>query len=347
MRMRLLTALMAGVASAALVVATPASATTTTGTGTGLHPRPVTTFTEYDDFAESAVVAPDGSLYVSVTTWDWVGDTGNTGQVWRVWPDGHRARFGPTLTMGVYGMLTGVTLDSAGRVFVAVVDEGDVTGVYRVTSGAWTQKVVLPDGFPNDLIVSDGMLYVSDSLAGSVWRWPIGGPAPTTPWLVSGLLAPSGTGSGLGANGLAVRGGTLYVAVADARPTAEGDPTGSIVTVPIRANGSPGKPTVLVRRTALATIDAIAFDPDGRLWLTTNGFFTTDDGGMTYTGSGQSVQVLASGHLTTLARDTAWLNYPTDVVFAETGCGTTVYLVNGALYGGRPAAGVLTAHLPF
>ena len=67
--------------------------------------------------------------------------------------------------------------------------------------------------------------------------------------------------TGIGANGIAFRGDRLFVSVAD---------YGRIVRIPVRTDGSPGKPVVVCEEAKLKTADGIAFDAFGGLWITTD-----------------------------------------------------------------------------
>jgi len=67
---------------------------------------------------------------------------------------------------------------------------------------------------------------------------------------------------GFGANGVAFYHNALYVSVADA---------GSIVRFSIQPDGSPGPWEYIVPpHVRPATLDGIAFDVTGKLWLTVN-----------------------------------------------------------------------------
>ncbi len=284
-----------------------------------LQPRVVTSFDE-PSFAESLALGGDGYLYASVTTW---GDESNGGQVWRISPrTGERTPFGPSLDGAFF--LTGLVFDNRGRLYVGEtsLDENAPSFVVRVDRRQARTALTLPPGsFPNGLAFRDGALYVSDSALGAVWR---ARPEPAStlsqPWFQSDLLLP-GTGPedhGIGANGIAFRNGDLYVAVAD---------SGLVVRVPVLRNGSPGTiQPVAGPREELRSVDGIAFDLLGNLWLTTNG-----------PGSGRLEVLTPFGGLFVLADQPSWLDYPTQPVIGTTpGTFGSVFVANGSLENGLP-----------
>ncbi len=148
--------------------------------------------TEFDPgaggaFAES--MAPDGhgGMVVSVTTWGIrgleSGWTSNTGQLWKVGPDGSKAKFGPEIDLSPTGMLMGVAVDERGAVFVALnnfgsdyeMAEDPPSGVLRVTPEGFERVMTLPEAvYANGLAVNDRTLYVTDSMGGSIWEGPSG-----------------------------------------------------------------------------------------------------------------------------------------------------------------------------
>jgi sugar lactone lactonase YvrE len=287
---------------------------------------------EWGSFAESMAADSHGNLYVSLTTWGYYDETtaeSNFGELWKITPAGVMTNVA-TMDLSPYGMLLGVAIDQRDRVYVAVWDMGTgmtANGVCRLEGGSLEQVVALPEGsWPNGLAFHDRRLYISDSALGAVWRVRVGSgvASPDEAWVRDDLLAPGDpaidpSASGLGANGIAFRDDRLYVAVADC---------GRIVRIPVRHDGSHGRPAVVCERSELKTADGVAFDRAGGLWITTN---------MGTTGaspSGALYRLAPAGKLLTVADDPGWLNYPTQPVFGTTRhTKETLFVENGAFYG--------------
>ncbi len=285
-----------------------------------LKPRVVTTLA-VGSFAESLALGRDGSLYASTTTWSADESTPSAGHVVKISPrTGAQSVVGSLDTLG---FLTGLAFDDRGRLYVAdaTFSDTDLPGVFRVDRDGMTRVLTLPaESFPNGLAFRDGYLYVSDSALGAIWRArPGADSALSKPWFRHEKLGP-GTGEedhGIGANGIAVRAGDVYVAVADA---------GRIVRVPILRNGNAGKLKVVAQREELKSVDGIAFDLLGNLWLVTNG-----------PGAGRLEVLTPFGALFVLADQPSWLDYPTQPVFGTTpGTLGSLYIANGAIESGAP-----------
>jgi sugar lactone lactonase YvrE len=273
---------------------------------------------DYGSFAESLAVGPGGSLYTSLTTWSPDEFSPNEGQIWRIGPDGKLRRFGPTLDVC---LMTGLAFGDGGRLYAGTyscdVDFTLPSGVLEIDARGATRVLTLPAGtFPNGLAFHRGELYVSDPLNGTIWRVRPQAKkdlTPTAPWFQDPLLGPDDT-TGLGVNGLAFRGNTLY---------AVNYGTGSVIAIPIRANGSAGTPTVVASDPSLVTADGVAFDVHGRLWVTLN--------------SGGVARIDRDGNVSIVLDDPAWLDYPVQGAFGTTGRDrTTLYVANGSLAVGTP-----------
>jgi len=319
-----------------VALAAPAGASTAVW-----QPSTVATMTagDYGAFASGMAADSHGNLFGSLTTWGFYDETvdpslwgSNIGQIWKVMPNGHK-RLVATKDLTPNGMLLGVAVDADDQVYVALVGGGTTppaidSAVLRLGhNGKLTEVVKLPDGaFPNSLAFHDGRLYITDSILGAVWRVRLAHSmsTPAAPWLQDTLLAPADpatdpTAMGLGANGIAFRGGRAYVSVSD---------FGRIVSVPVRANGSAGTPKVFCEQLDLVTADGIAFDALGRLWVTAN------SGTTGVSPSGALYRLSTSGALTQLVDDPGWLNYPTMPVFGTTKqAANTLYIANGAFWG--------------
>lgn len=189
--------------------------------------------------------------------------------------------------------------------------------------GRATRAVTLPAGtFPNGLAFRGGDLYVSDSWNGAVWRAHPrgnGNVTLTTPWIKDPLLAVASETGWEGVNGIAFGDDALYAVNAD---------TGSVVRIPVRRDGSPGKASLVLTDPALVGADGIAFDAEGGLWITVN-HGDVDVGGAL-------VRMGRNGRLQVMASDPGWLDYPSQPAFGtRPGDRTTLYVVNGSLNTGN------------
>lgn len=256
-------------------------------------------------FAESVATRGSGALIVSTTQWASSPPGSNHGQLFRVRSGGSRSAFGPRLDLGPSGMLLGVAVDRQDRVFLAWWDfmGARPAAIYRVTRHGAYRRAVLPAGtWPNGLAFHHGLLYVSDSAQGDVWRFH---PRPglrqlKSPWLHSRLLTPV-TADDIGVNGIAFWRSVLYAVNAS---------RGTLVKVPVGRRGAAGRPTLVAQRQRLLTADGIAFDAAGHLWAAVNG--TTTASGPLH---GQYLLVLnRRGAVLQATKDAAWMNYPTMVV---------------------------------
>ena len=290
-----------------------------------LVPRVVATFPtgyEFDSFAESAAIDRDGNIYATVTIWK--AETWNVGQVWKITPDGRMRQLGPNLDVGI---LSGLAFDGDGNLYAGQITfdtNGVPSGVLRIDpSGRATPVVTLPSGtFPNGLAFRDGDLYVSDSWNGAIWRTHPRGHGNvnlSTPWVKDPLLAVASSTGWEGVNGIAFQGDALYAVNAD---------TGGVVRIPVRRDGSPGKPSLVASDAALVGADGIAFDADGGLWIASNHGDVPAGGAI--------VRMSRSGQLKVVASDPGWLDYPSQPAFGtRPGDRTTLYVVNGALNSGN------------
>jgi sugar lactone lactonase YvrE len=322
---RLLITLACAAALLALLVAPPLA-----GATGDLQPSPLTTFSTapYGEFAAGMASDSHGNLIVSLTSWGYYDETTadpDIGEIWSVTPGGDQTLLATMDHLSAYGALMSVAIDDNDRVYVAVVDYGLPdsigSGVFRLDNGELTRVVSLPSGsWPNGIAFHKGRLYIADSALSAIWRVRVddGVATPTAPWFQSPLLAPSHAMSafGIGANGVAFRGDTLYTVVSD---------YGRVVRVPLMSDGTAGSPSVLCKRPELRTGDGIAFDILGRLWIATNGSDATPSGGL--------YRVATDGTVTQIAKDPGWLNYPTTPVFGRTPASAlTLYVLNGAYY---------------
>lgn len=313
--------------TAATLAATAAVASPASGTPTPVRPSVLTTFEPqgFGGFAESMASDGHGGLVVNVTTWntDMEGNgTNNTAQLWRVRPDGSKSVWGGPIDIGPYGMSCGVALDEAGNAYVAAgtFDVTPVTTVVRMTpSGVQTPWVTMPGLWPNGVTVAGKRIYVTDAYSGDVYLASTRAPSTVeSPWASSDLLVPSADPDmmPIGANGIAVRGGAVYVT---------GWGQGTIVRIPVARDGSAGTATLVARDSRLIEADGIAFDVHGTLWVSVN------------RGDGSLVSVSPRGVVSVVDLEYPWVDYPTQAVVQ----GGTLYLLDGSFFRSEPKVVVL------
>ena len=227
--------------------------------------------------------------------------------------------------------MTGLTFDQGGRLYAAYVSfTPDATpGVYRADAGGgpatlWAThpQMVFPNGFAWD---DDGLLYVTDSATGGIFRIDDTGTAEL--WMTDALLAGDPLVCGgaaediaVGANGLVFTGGAFYVASSD---------QALLARVPLEADGSAGALTVIAGPDCdgLAGIDGLTVDGVDVLAAINRSNrivrIATSDG---------AIEELASG---------APLDFPASLEFAGQGEGRALYVTSFALgaflSGGDPA----------
>jgi sugar lactone lactonase YvrE len=136
--------------------------------------------------------------------------------------------------------------------FLYAAGNADLTGVWRLRPNASAPQRIaaLPaTSLPNGLALDPhtGMLYVADSALGRIWAVPATGGTATV-WSAAPELAPAGY---LGANGLKVHGGAVWVSNTD---------QGTVVRIPVLPDGAPGP--ARIRAGGLPTIDDFAFTGD-------------------------------------------------------------------------------------
>jgi hypothetical protein len=295
-------------------------------------------------FAESMAPDGEGGMLVSVTTWGPEDmSSPNMGQLWRVRSDGRKSEFGPPIDLSVSGMLTGVEVDAHGRVFVGVYnfwveygmtgEEDPPSGIMRVTESSADYVMTLPEtSMPNEVTEHAGVLYVTDSTNGYIWRGSAShASTPGDPWYQSDLLSPdAGT---MGANGITYGKGALYVSSFD---------RGLIMRIPVGQGNSSGAATVVAEDQRLRGADGVRFDRWGRLWVAVCGTYDESDPLLwppTMVTPPEIVVVHANGDVSTVATPDGSLDYPTAVTFGGSG---KVLLLNGSYFNGAPNVVALT-----
>lgn len=196
-----------------------------------------------------------------------------------------------------YGL--GVAVAPDGAVFVAVAAASPSStfppGVYRIPAGGGAGSLFASHDelvIPNDVdLDGEGNLYITAD--GAIFRRAGASPGTAEIWLEHPLLASSdGTASApcgvrgspfpIGANGIAVLADRVVVGNTEA---------GSLIAIPIAADGGAGDPGVLVADTAyLCGIDGLASDGDG-------GFVATAHGSsvLAVDGDGSGIAVIHEG----------------------------------------------------
>jgi sugar lactone lactonase YvrE len=177
-------------------------------------------------------------------------------QVARVTPQG-KITILATLPPAVSGTagVSGVVRAPDGTLYVNYL-AGAASGIWRIRPGGTPHQVVaLPAvKFLNGLALDprSGALFATDSGDGTVWRaWPRSGKAEL--WATGEELRP-GT-RGLGANGIKVHNGSVWVSNTD---------QGTLLRIPVRHDGTAGP---IVRVAQVTAVDDFAFTGSGNTVL--------------------------------------------------------------------------------
>ena len=173
--------------------------------------------------------------------------------------------FLPTPTPFGIGLL-GLAVDAPGNVYAGLFSGDEATqGVYKVDRDGNSERLPGTDAitFPNALAFDKrGNLYVTDTIIGAVWR--ISPDGSVEMWIQDETLVgfilpdPGAPPFPIGANGIAYRHGSLYVA-----NTTEAQ----IVRIPVMKDGSAGSPEIFVKDPVeLSVLDGIALDVHGNIY---------------------------------------------------------------------------------
>ncbi|MCS0600046.1 hypothetical protein NX794_02160 [Streptomyces sp. LP11] len=211
----------------------------------------------------------------------------------------------PVLTSPFLGGI--VRAEDGTLYFLYATGTADLTGVWRLRPGGTPQRVAaLPaEGVPNGLALDQrsGLLYVADSVLGTVWRVPATGGTPTR-WATAPELEPAGF---LGANGLKIHHGAVWVSNLD---------KGTVLRIPVTCRGGAGP--VATRATGLAGIDDFDFTGTGDTLLAA----VNKDNEVALVG--------ADGGHTTVLTAADGLDNPTSIAVR----GGTAYIASGAYFTG-------------
>ena len=186
---------------------------------------------------ENIATGADGNIYVSDLF---------SGTVFRVSPGGSSQVFGQAP-----GPLAGLALDANG----AVIGVG-ASSVYRFAPDGTATLVtdVAGSGFLNGITpFGGGNFLVTDDTANTIWRVDANTGASSA-WVSGGLLEPPAGGLPIGANGIKLYHGSVYVSNTGAA---------TVVRIPILGDGSAGTPQVYASG---MMIDDFAFGSDGSLF---------------------------------------------------------------------------------
>ncbi|MGW5674801.1 SMP-30/gluconolactonase/LRE family protein [Streptomyces sp. NPDC003860] len=138
----------------------------------------------------------------------------------------------------------------------------ELTGVWRLPPGGGTPRRTTPlpaDSLPNGLAVDARarQLYVTDSVGGAVWRAPLAG-GRAVKWNDHPSLAPSDEEYFLGANGIRIHDGSVWVTNHD---------RGTVLRFPRTGTGTGAAPETVVE--GLGEIDDLEFVGRGDAFLVT------------------------------------------------------------------------------
>ncbi|MBX9364913.1 hypothetical protein [Streptomyces sp. WAC04114] len=251
-------------ASAALLAATAAALSPAAEASAATPPPSVPRVSVHFDLAkgqtpENIALAPNGDAYVTFAAGRQVAKVSRDGttRILATLPEpadgGTRTPvLGFPLTVGIVRAHDGTLY------FLYATGTPDLTGVWRLRPGGKPQRIAaLPaNGLPNGLALDTRtrMLYITDSVLGTISRVPITGGTPAV-WSAAPELASTGF---LGVNGLKIHNGAVWATNLD---------KGTILRIPIRPDGRAGR--LRTEATGLPGIDDFAFTGRGEQLLAT------------------------------------------------------------------------------
>jgi sugar lactone lactonase YvrE len=205
--------------------------------------------------------------------------------------------------------VSGIVRGKDGSIYVNY-NAGSQSGIWRIAPGGGTpvQVVALPEvKVLNGLALDQGQdtLYATDSHSGTVWKVSLQSGTASV-WAQGAELEPSTVrSSGLGANGIKVHDGAVWVSNTD---------KGTLLRIPIGAHGAAGAVTTVAQ--GLTAIDDFAFTGDGNTVLAAQNFVS------------EVSLVHPDGTHQTVLTATDGLSNPTSIAVH----GSTVYVASGAYF---------------
>ena len=213
------------------------------------------------ELPEGITIDKTGNIYVTMGFPNWwaLGD----GQIRKISPDGTQTDL--AFFPGGQGP-SGIVVNARGDVYFGWPNPGNPdNGVYRLLDDGnverlpGSENIVIANGLAFD---RHGMLFVSDSILGTIWRLSADGTGQAEEWITD-LELLDGCGDA-GANGVAIWKDTVYVA---------NTLRGLLVSIPIMDDGSAGEATLIAGDNSNACdydelwgLDGIALDVHGTIY---------------------------------------------------------------------------------
>ena len=235
---------------------------TSLGMSTVLADGHVTTLFNFNpalgELPEGVAVDKVGNVYVGLAP---------LGKIVKFNPKGEVSDFAFLPPPNPFGIgILGLAVDAPGNVYAGLFSGDEATqGVYKVDRDGNSARLPGTEAitFPNALAFDKrGNLYVTDTIIGAVWR--ISPDGSVEMWIQDETLVgfilpdPGAPPFPIGANGIAYRHGSLYVA-----NTTEAQ----IVRIPVLKDGSAGSPEIFVKDPVeLSVLDGIALDVHGNIY---------------------------------------------------------------------------------
>ncbi|MEW6160567.1 MAG: FG-GAP-like repeat-containing protein [Verrucomicrobiota bacterium] len=203
---------------------------------------------------EGLTIDPQGNMYVSMIA---------SGEIRKITPDGTPSTFAQ-----LPETVTGMAADRQGAIYVAASPQPpavDRFGIWKIESNGQARLFapMPPDTLINDLFLhANGNLYVTDSIGGKVFQISQQGTAQV--WTTDPLLLgtpdpqPPHPPFPIGANGIAFFRTNAFVANTD---------LGTLVRIPVQADGSAGVATVFSQDARLFGADGVVSDLVGNLYV--------------------------------------------------------------------------------
>ncbi|MEU1628498.1 hypothetical protein ABZ746_24905 [Streptomyces sp. NPDC020096] len=202
---------------------------------------------------ENVTQEPDGGLDVTFSVARQVARVGTNGATHILATMPLPADGGVNTPVLHFAATMGIVRDQDGTLyFLYAAGSADLTGVWRMHPHGKPERIAaLPaNGLPNGMALDrrSGVLYIADSVLGTIWSVPTAGGAATA-WTTAPQLAFS---SIAGANGLKIHNHAVWASNTD---------QGTIMRIPFLPGNHPGP--VQIRASGLTTVDDFAFTGAG------------------------------------------------------------------------------------